>query len=949
MISKVLFFSAILFLAYSAFSQQTPKTPRHMQQEAQIRAPDSTAQEETHSEHQKQPFWQIIKNWIEENPALSSVIATILAAFIGVWAQFRGRRKIRDDGTEKLPERKARKKYFEYIEREHGKIRLYGFFSRANIDMRLVDVFVSLRLVETFSGREKARRDDTHEGETEVRKPADVLQRAESQKRILLILGDPGTGKTTLLKHYAICAKDSKLWKDIGLSLQRIPLFIPLRNINPELGFVEALSEWAKQNNLNYLHQTRLQKWLESPGCLVLLDGLDEISDLDRRRKACRWIDKAVTAFDQSIFVVTSRYTGYLERKGILLQKPLLRADVQPLNRDQQETYLLQWFRAAEKDEYGDSKIDKKTQAIIENKAKNQTKQILQVLDKKENKSLRDLATIPVMLQIMAIIQRERGSLKGKRAALYLDSMRYLLEHRDNAKGLEPLLDADQAIQVLRPLAYYMHVKAQKDELPRSEVVKILQNALQQVKPALSAGALLENIRDRAGVLVGSGADHFMFQHKSFREFLTALEIANRGEAQLLVDHFGEKDWWDEVLLFSAGISSPNIFNAFLRLFFRSEKNAGATPALLLQMMEEAASVAQEPFRAILTDKRLAWQKHYNALRCLRLRLPAEWAVNLAREATHHKQEEVRELAVAVLREAEAREREKEKAPQKLEVAIKEDNRFFNPFELNAEYILIPGGVYRFSVTKKTEKVPDMYFAKYPVTNKLYRRFVAYLAGDREMEELLELLPLEQFHRYVASVAGREELKGLDGYLNGGPEAWPGQLRSRYDDDRRFNQDDQPVVAVSWYAARLYCIWLSLLEWRAAGCGEPEWKVLLNEMYRLPYEREWEWAASGGKRKYPWGDAPEPNENLANFDEHVGKTTPVGSYPEGATPEGLMDMAGNVWEWQEDWYDKDKDSCALRGGSWNFSAEDLRCVARSNDLPVVRWYSFGFRVVRAQL
>ncbi|RMD64223.1 hypothetical protein D6833_04660, partial [Candidatus Parcubacteria bacterium] len=556
----------------------------------------------------------------------------------------------------------------------------------------------------------------------------------------------------------------------------------------------------------------------------------------------------------------------------------------------------------------------------------------------------------PVMLQIMAIIQRERGSLKGKRAALYLDSMRYLLVHRDLARGLEPLLDADEAIQVLRPLAYEMHVNAKKDELPRHEVEGILQKELQKVKPELSAARLLENIRDRAGVLVGSGADHFMFQHKSFREFLTALEIANRGEVQLLVDHFGEQDWWDEVLLFSAGISSPNIFNEFLKQFFRSEKNAGATPALLLQMMEEAASVAEEPFKDVLNDRELVWQKHYNALKCLRLRLPAEWALKLAKQATRHEQEEVRELAVSILREAEAKEREKDKIPPRLEVVIKEANRFFNPFELNAEYILIPGGEYWFSVTGGKAKISDMYFAKYPVTNKLYRRFIMYLEGDREIAELLQLLPLEEFFQHVKAVAGREDLKNMQGYLETHPRTWAEQLRSRYDNDRRFNQDDQPVVAVTWYAARLYCFWLSLLEWCADEKGEPDWEVLLQDMYRLPHEKEWEWAARGGMRIYPWGNRPEPDVRLANFGENVGRTTPVGSYPEGATPEGLMDMAGNVWEWQENWSSgSSRKYCSLRGGSWLDDPGNLQCAARANGNPLSRGNFIGFRVARPSL
>jgi len=110
-------------------------------------------------------------------------------------------------------------------------------------------------------------------------------------------------------------------------------------------------------------------------------------------------------------------------------------------------------------------------------------------------------------------------------------------------------------------------------------------------------------------------------------------------------------------------------------------------------------------------------------------------------------------------------------------------------------------------------------------------------------------------------------------------------------------------------------------------------------------EAEWAWAAGGGTRKYPWGD-PDPDETRANYGGNVGATTPVGSYPAGATPEGLYDMAGNVWEWQENWADNDKKFRALRGGSWDVNADFLRCVECYDYLPDYWVDYYGFRVVR---
>ncbi len=235
------------------------------------------------------------------------------------------------------------------------------------------------------------------------------------------------------------------------------------------------------------------------------------------------------------------------------------------------------------------------------------------------------------------------------------------------------------------------------------------------------------------------------------------------------------------------------------------------------------------------------------------------------------------------------------------------DSSFRNPFEDYVEYIRISGGTYKFSVTGKMETVPDIYFCKYLVTNKRYRKFISYLEGKEK--SLKEILSLKVFREKLLEFAGT--IKDYPGYLGTQSREWGSILRSRFDDEKKFNGDDQPVVGVSWYAARAYCFWLSCLQ-RQGG------------LYRLPLEVEWEWAASGREpgdelREYPWAkDKGEPRPELANYGENVGATTPVGRYPEGASPEGLMDMTGNAWEWMDTWYDKDQVGRVLRGGSWTY-------------------------------
>ncbi|MBN1261386.1 MAG: formylglycine-generating enzyme family protein, partial [Anaerolineae bacterium] len=169
-------------------------------------------------------------------------------------------------------------------------------------------------------------------------------------------------------------------------------------------------------------------------------------------------------------------------------------------------------------------------------------------------------------------------------------------------------------------------------------------------------------------------------------------------------------------------------------------------------------------------------------------------------------------------------------------------------------------------------------------------------------------------------------------------------------------KQDHPVVNVTWYDAVAYG------EWLAKETGKP---------YRLPSEAEWEKAARGPEgRRYPWGDAwlPEHCNSLENNPK--GGTTPVTAFPEGASPYGLLDMAGNVWEWtrslwgenlrkpdfpypyvvndqRENLHASELVRRILRGASFYHDRWTSRCAARYRYSPENRFDSVGFRVALA--
>ena len=165
------------------------------------------------------------------------------------------------------------------------------------------------------------------------------------------------------------------------------------------------------------------------------------------------------------------------------------------------------------------------------------------------------------------------------------------------------------------------------------------------------------------------------------------------------------------------------------------------------------------------------------------------------------------------------------------------------------------------------------------------------------------------------------------------------------------------MIYVSNADATKFCQWLSARDKRR---------------YRLPTEAEWEYAAKGmDGRTFPWGEAAGRGD-LANYadanttfawadatvDDGYAETSPVGAYPAGASPFGVEDMAGNIWEWCLDDYDTYKGGeranprvvkaggqRVYRGGSWKSRFASLKTTTRGYNLPTYASNDVGFRIV----
>jgi iron(II)-dependent oxidoreductase len=209
--------------------------------------------------------------------------------------------------------------------------------------------------------------------------------------------------------------------------------------------------------------------------------------------------------------------------------------------------------------------------------------------------------------------------------------------------------------------------------------------------------------------------------------------------------------------------------------------------------------------------------------------------------------------------------------------------------EAIGKMIKIPAGEFLYGKKKEKITLPGYEIGAYPVTNKEYKEFI----DDNPEHDV--------------------------------PMHWDNKNRIYPE-----GKETHPVVNVSFNDAQAYCDWKTKK-------GNPHYT------YRLPTEEEWEKAARGTDgREYPWGD--EFDKNKCNtYESGIGDTTPVGNYPDGVSPYGCYDMAGNVWEWTSSDYEGEKGIKVLRGGSWDFFRGYARCANRVRFSPDFRSSDVGFR------
>ena len=781
-----------------------------------------------------------------------------------------------------------------------------GFKTKLRVPVDLVELYVPLHAMVDLratgescfaDARDAEGKNLGSDGSLELELTRAFVEADRRKRKGLVILGDPGSGKTTHLKRLLLwCLSDraNEGPEALGLPRDMVPVFLPLRELRDVTRGLDAFIEEQLDQEQFGMQEGFGKRLLESGNLLLLLDGLDEVPDLDHRKQVSRWIETARSVRPTCRFVVTSRFAGYTPE--VQLSGYFLELHIRPLTAEQASRFVHNWYRIVE----SGLAPDPEQGAIL---AKERADGLVGRLNTPEFKARRvfELTRNPLLLANICLVHRDRGSLPERRAKLYDECVDVLLERWRESKQLPIQVPAETARRVLGPVALHLHAEKERTRAHAQELLPVIEPELERVRPwAGTARDFLQTIRDESGLLTGWGDGSYGFMHLGFQEFLAAREILRRwsmresAEQQDLKDLAGRcgDGWWQEVTLLLLALE-----NAPFEPFMREVLNRPAVTQhqdLLELCLGDAIEVSDKPFVELVQQPagqdRNLWARQLIALKALE-RLNSS-SLPVAREelSTHPSSEIQAWLQGRTLAAVQAAE-----------------SKAFVHQPSGCELVLIPGGHFMMGSPQDEEgrasnegpvhkvTVQPFYLGRYPVTNEQYARFLSANPGVEE------------------------------------PRFWA---------DRQFNQPRQPVVGVSWSDAKRYAEWAGLA---------------------LPSEAQWEYACRAGtETRYYSGDTEADLARVGwyrgNSDDRLH---PIGEKEPNAY--GLYDMHGNTWEWcEDDWHDDYKgaptDGSAwidqprganpvLRGGSWGGYPLNCRSACRGRYLPDHGVGGRGFRVL----
>jgi len=362
----------------------------------------------------------------------------------------------------------------------------------------------------------------------------------------MLILGKPGSGKTTLMKWLALqCLKNKGKFFS-----QFIPVFISLKDLgaNPDGTFraknlVNLAIELYQKENISV--EFFLDGQFKANRLLFLLDGLDEIGDENIRREVINWIQKQYMG--QNTLVVTSRFSGIKESEGLKFRDEMPVFSLRDFEMTDVEAFLQKWYRSVEIAVAGETYIQ---EAIEEGEKK--YNDLIDIILGSEN--LQELSLNPLLLTIIAIVHRTRAVLPRDRHKLYEECLKVMIELWNLAnRKMDISFSFDNSMAHLSKIAVQL-MKTNRREMDKKEIEACLPGTVE----GKTRGFFLKEMVLKAGLLYESEGK-YGFLHLTFQEYLAAWYFANRKGQDDILQYY-DKDYWRETFKLFVNIGSAELF-----------------------------------------------------------------------------------------------------------------------------------------------------------------------------------------------------------------------------------------------------------------------------------------------------------------------------------------------------------------------------------------------------
>jgi predicted NACHT family NTPase len=538
---------------------------------------------------------QIIQ-WVRDNPAVSialiGVLGTILGGFLTtiVWPLLKtGLESLWDKITARISGKSFENRFLDWIIKEQRYLPILPTTLVPVTEKKIHELdqlYVSLAIQQN---PQKTQGID--------------ISKVLSSYPNAVILGEPGAGKTTMLRFLALTfararrnrplaetaperqkerarIRDARrrVRHEFGCSNYPFPIFVYLNRLKDVASWgsgksiLDALrEEWKSIDTLRDFPENFLEKKLQKGQCIFLFDAFDELGSQSARNEVARHIGKLVAAAPPgNRFLVTSRIVGYA---GQLNELGFHVVTIQRLSLPLIKELVEKWFDSLE-----------------------ETRLATQLIDTlKANPRIYDLAVNPMLLSLIVLVQYIRRLIPDRRHVLYDECVKILVERRYAPPHVQAeyneTLPGEEAIALLREVALALQLKHVRD-IPRRELEHHLIPDMMERMPSSRAASVdpalvLQNIEQRSQLLVERGYDEeaqpvMSFSHLTFQEYLAACAlkeaISYKTEAavsaELIQNYEADPQWWEEVaLLYAAQLDGAQREHFFQRLYTDRQKD----------------------------------------------------------------------------------------------------------------------------------------------------------------------------------------------------------------------------------------------------------------------------------------------------------------------------------------------------------------------------------------